>query len=192
MLSHALESFVATDADPITQALSKEAFSIVLAHLPASFGGNTGVRLRLHCASTMAGMAFTQAGLGICHALSHSLGGMFHLPHGRLNAILLPVVVEHNAQVAGQQYARLARSAGLAGSADTLAVRNLKTALIRLRRELGMPDTLVRAGIDQGQLQRYRREIAEAALQDPCCATNPRKVDLFLINRILDEVTGRV
>ena len=192
VLSHALESFVATGADGFTDALAKEAFCTALANLPASFGGKTQVRLRLHCASTMAGMAFTQAGLGLCHAISHSLGGMFHLPHGRLNAILLPAVVECNATAAGEKYARLARAAGLGGAADTVAVRNLKNALVRLRRELGLPDTLAHAGVDPRQVQRRQREIAEAALRDPCLATNPRKIDSFMIHRILEEVTGRV
>lgn len=192
VLSHALESFVATGADCFTDALAKDAFCTALANLPASYGGKTQVRLRMHCASTMAGMAFTQAGLGLCHAISHSLGGAFHLPHGRLNAILLPAVVECNAQVAVEKYARLARAAGLPGAADTVAVRNLKNALVRLRRELGLPDTLAHAGVDPRQVQRRQREIAEAALQDPCLATNPRKIDSFMIHGILEEVTGRV
>ena len=192
VLSHALEGFVATNADYFTDALAKEAFCTALANLPASFGGRTQVRLRMHCASTMAGLAFTQAGLGLCHAISHSLGGMFHLPHGRLNAILLPAVVECNAHTAGAKYAQLARAAGLTGTADTVAVRNLKNALVRLRRELGLPDTLAHAGVDPRQVQRRQREIVEAALEDPCLATNPRKIDSFMVHRILEEVTGRV
>ena len=68
------------------------------------------MRLKVHQAATMAGMAFTQAGLGLCHAMAHSLGGMFHVPHGQLNAVLLPSVVATNAHVATGKYAQLARA----------------------------------------------------------------------------------
>src|SRR5699024_5029912 len=104
--------------------------------------------LKVHLAATMAGMAFTHAGLGLCHAMAHSLGGLFHVPHGRLNAILLPSVIGCNAHVAGKKYAELARAAGMGGSADTIAVRNLKNGIVRLRRELNLPETLAQAGVD--------------------------------------------
>ena len=71
---------------------AQEAFRITYGSLPASFAGRQEVRLKLHMASCMAGVAFSQAGLGLCHAMAHSLGGRFHVPHGRLNAILLPAV----------------------------------------------------------------------------------------------------
>ena len=80
VLSHAVESFVATDAGAVTDALARDAFCCCYAALPASFAGRTGVRQQIHMAATMAGMAFTQAGLGLCHAMSHSLGGVFHVP----------------------------------------------------------------------------------------------------------------
>ena len=192
VLTHALEAFVARDASPITDALAKEAFCRVFADLPASFGGLTQVRLGIHAASTMAGMAFTQAGLGLCHAMAHSLGGKFHLPHGRLNAILLPAVIQRNAHAAMDKYARLARAAGLGGSADAIALRNLKNGLIRLRRELHLPQTLAQAGVDPRQVWREREALVTAALEDPCCATNPMPVEAFMVRDILEEVTGHV
>ena len=192
VLSHALEAYVATNAGAITDALARDAFCAAFGCLPSSFHGNLSVRGKIHVAATMAGMAFTQAGLGLCHAMAHSLGGVFHVPHGRLNAILLPAVVQRNANRAQSKYARLARSAGLGGSADTLAVRNLKNALIRLRRELKMPDTLVQAGIDPRQIRQNTSRIVEATLQDPCCVTNPIGVEDFMVRSILEEVTGRV
>ena len=139
----------------------------------------------------MAGMAFTQAGLGLCHAMAHSLGGMFHVAHGRLNAILLPSVIATNAHVAGAKYAELAREAGLGGSADTIAVRNLRNSLIRLRRELKLPETLAQAGVEPRQVWSSTGEIVQAVLEDPCCNTNPMQVEDFLVRRILEEVTGR-
>lgn len=192
VLCHALEAYVARDAGSVTDLYAREAFSSAYAALPASYAGNKSVRLKVHLAATMAGMAFTQAGLGLCHAMAHSLGGMFHVPHGRLNAILLPAVISCNAHVAGKKYAELARAAGMGGSADTIAVRNLKNGLIRLRRELNLPETLVQAGIDPSVLWRNVGEIVRTAMEDPCCKSNPMLVEDFLVRRILEEVTGRV
>ena len=192
VLSHALESYVATNAGTLSRLYAREAFSSAFGALPASFAGRKEVRLKVHLAATMAGIAFTESGLGLCHALSHSLGGMFHVPHGRLNAILLPAVVSCNSHAAGKKYAELARAAGLGGSADTVALRNLRNGLIRLRRELNLPETLAQAGIDPRMLWRNSAVIVEAALKDPCCATNPVTADAFLVRRILEEVAGRV
>lgn len=192
VLCHALEAYVARGAGTITDVYAREAFSSAYASLPASYAGNRAVRLKVHLAATMAGMAFSQAGLGLCHAMAHSLGGMFHVPHGRLNAILLPAIISCNAHVAGKKYAELARAAGMGGSADTIAVRNLKNGLIRLRRELNLPETLVQAGVDPRTLWRNAGDIVKAALADPCCESNPMVVEDFVVRRILEEVTGRV
>ena len=191
VLAHAVEAFVASNAGAVTDALAKDAFCACFATLPASFAGRQEVRLRLHQAATMAGMAFTQAGLGLCHALSHSLGGVFHVPHGRLNAILLPAVIVTNAHVAAGRYAVLARAAGLGGSADTVAVRNLRSALVRLRSDLKLPGTLQAAGIAPRELWENMERIVKATLEDPCSATNPLTVEDFMVRRILEEVTGR-
>ena len=192
VLCHALEAYVAQDASPLTDALAKDAFCTAFGALPASFAGQQQVRLGIHTASAMAGLAFTQAGLGLCHALSHSLGGRFHVPHGRLNAVLLPAVIGANAHAAGEKYARLARAAGLGGSADILAVRNLRNALVRLRSDLKLPGTLVGAGVDPRRLWREMDGIVQDALADPCCRTNPWKVEDFLVRKVLEEVAGRV
>ena len=192
VLAHALEAYVARGAGVITDALAQEAFRSAYGMLPASFAGRTEVRLKVHQAATMAGMSFSQAGLGLCHAMSHSLGGLFHVPHGRLNAILLPAVVGFNAHVAGGKYAKIARAAGIGGSADSLAVRNLRNSLVRLRRELKLPETLAQAGIAPRDIWAATGKIVEATLADPCCASNPMKVEDFVVRRILEEVTGRV
>ena len=192
VISHALEAYVAKGAGVFSDAMALEAFRGAYSALPASFAGRKDVRLKVHQAATMAGMAFTQAGLGLCHAMAHALGGVFHVPHGRLNAILLPSVVGCNAHVAGQKYARLAREAGFGGSADAVAVRNLKNALVRLRRELKLPETLAQAGIAPKDVWAASERIVEAALKDPCCGSNPLPVEKFLVQQILEEVTGRV
>ena len=190
VLSHAAEAFVATNADGISRALAGSAFATVFALLSASFRGETRVRGDVHLASTMAGMAFSQAGLGMCHALSHSMGGVFHLPHGRLNAILLPEVIACN-ESAAADYAKLARMAGLPGSADTICVRNLRNGLLRLRKELHLPATLQEAGIDRKQIRQHADAIIAAAMKDPCIQTNPGKADVQALRRVLEAVSGR-
>lgn len=189
ILAHAIESYVATGAGTISRALAADATRITLGLLPASYRGDVSVRQKIHEAATMAGMAFSQSGLGLCHAIAHALGGRFHLPHGRLNAILLPAVVEANAG-ANPHYAELARAAGLGGAAETVAVRNLKNALIRLRKELNLPASLAQGGISPREVRQSADTIIQAALQDPCCATNPVKPDGALVRRILQQVTG--
>lgn len=189
VLAHAAESYVATGAGAISRALAADAFAAAFARLPASYRGETAVRQRIHEAATMAGIAFSQSGLGLCHALSHALGGVFHLPHGRLNAILLPAVVEANA-AANPLYADLARGAGLGGAAETVAVRNLRNGLIRLRKELNLPATLSQGGISPRQVREKTENLVEAALRDPCSATNPVKPDGAMVRRILQQVTG--
>ena len=189
ILAHALESFVATGAGAISRALAADGVKAVFDYLPESYAGNTSVRLRVHQAATMAGIAFSQSGLGLCHAMSHALGGQFHIPHGRLNAILLPAVMEANS-AANSHYADLARGAGLGGAADTVAVRNLKNALIRLRKELNLPSTLSQAGIPPSRVRQATDTIVQAALSDPCCATNPVKPDEKTVRHILQQVTG--
>ena len=190
VLAHALEAFVGTNAGPITDALARDAFTTVFSSLYASFTGDLQSRKGIHMASTMAGMAFNRAGLGLCHSLSHALGARFHLPHGRLNAILLPAVVERNAAAVGEKYAALARFAGLGGSAQTMGVRNLKNGLIRLRQAVKLPGTLAQAGADPRQVRRLTEEIVKAVLADPCTRTNPLPVDGALVAEILEAVTG--
>ena len=192
VLSHAAESYVAKNSGAITQALAADAFCRAYHQLTASFTGNKQVRSSIHVAATMAGMAFSQAGLGLCHAMAHSIGGRFHIPHGRLNAILLPAVIMSNAGTAQAQYAQLARAAGLGGSADAIALRNLKNGLVRLRKELNLPATLAEAGVKPAEVRKAAPEIVEAALKDPCCDTNPSAADAITVRRILEEVTGRV
>lgn len=190
VLTHALEAYTAKNAGAITDALALSAFREAFSFLPASYSGDKAVRPRIHMASTMAGMAFSQAGLGLCHAIAHSLGGAFHIPHGRLNAIVLPAVVNCNAPAATDKYAALAQAIGLEGRAGTVGTRNLRSALIRLRRQLQLPSTLAEAGVSPSQVHQSRHQIIRAALADPCCATNPVPVTEEMLSHLLQEVTG--
>ena len=191
VLAHALEAYVALGSGAVTDCLAKEAFSAAFKMLPMSYVGVTDVRLKIHEASCLAGMAFTQAGLGICHALSHALGGVFHIPHGRLNAVLLPAVVGANSLYAGAKYAEIAKNAGVGGGAESILVRNLKNALVRLRKDLNLPETLQQAGADLKILKSRQGEIIQTALNDPCCKTNPAPVTENLLRQVLGEVAGR-
>lgn len=190
LISHALEASVATGASPLSDLFAGRALETALSQLQASYEGDQDARRNIHLAATMAGIAFSSAGLGLCHALSHALGGEFHLPHGRLNAIVLPAVVEANAAADRQMYAALARKLGLSAATDVLAVRSLKAALLRLRRNLRLPQTLAEAGVSPAIVAEKADDLVAAALADPCCKTNPVAPDEAMVRRILDEVTG--
>ena len=192
VLTHAVEGFTATGAGMITDLYAQEAFRVAYGCLPASFAGRQEVRLRMHMASCMAGLSFSRAGLGLCHAMSHSLGARFHVPHGRLNAILLPAVIGSNGACCQKKYAVLARAAGMSGSSDGVALRNLRSGLVRLRRELNLPATLAAAGVAPGRVWNALDDIVKAVLADPCCKTNPMPVEDFQVRRILEEVTGHI
>lgn len=185
VLSHCLEAVCAKGCTPFATALATEAFARVFAQLAASYRGDTTVRGDIHIAATMAGLAFDHAGLGLCHALSHALGGAFHTPHGRLNGILLPAVIEFNAETCVAPYRQLATRCGLLGATDTLTTKALVRALIQLRRQLQMPRTLKEASISPEALKPRLHQIAQSASQDPCCAANPRPATVQQLEQLL-------
>ena len=191
VLAHALEACCAKNSGSFSDSLARDAFRMAFAALPRSYAGDKSVRLTMHKAASMAGLAFSQAGLGLCHALAHALGGAVHVPHGRLNAILLPAVLECNAPAAQKKYASMARAAGFSASSDVMALRAMKNGLIQLRRALNLPETLAQAGVDTGQLRKQEQQIIEAALADPCCLTNPIKPEANMCRTILHQVMGR-
>lgn len=188
LLAHCIEALVAKDRTSFTDALAFQAARTVLEQLRASFRGDAAVRLRIHEAATMAGMAFDNAGLGVCHALAHAIGGVFHVPHGRLCAMLLPSVMEYNMEEGQAQYAALARLCGMAGATDRLAVRALICAIVRLRRELLLPQDLRQAGVEKALWEQEREKILAAALADPCCKTDPVSVTKDGLAQILKAV----
>lgn len=191
LISHALEAIVATNAGTFSDLLAMHSFDTAVKHLQASYGGDTSVRGEIHNAATMAGIAFSNAGLGLCHAISHSLGGEFHIPHGRLNAMLLPHVIEQNATVCCHRYASLARRLGLSSGSDIMALRALKSTLVRLRRNLQLPEDLAQAGISPELVRQKMDTLVSASLSDPCCTTNPLPPNETIVRQIITEVTGR-
>ena len=178
VLTHAAEAYVSPKATPFTDALAEKAFVMAYDNLPGAYRGDLERRGVLLYASCMAGMAFNAAGLGICHSLAHALGGRLHLPHGRLNAILLPHVIRFNAanKEAAQRYAKLAKLCGLAASP-----RALSGAMSRLLTGLKMPTTLT--ADDPGA-------IVAAAMADPCTATNPRVPTQADLENLLRGLNG--
>ena len=190
LISHAIEAWASSGAGMLSDAMALEALRSAFSLLHKSYAGDVSVRLALHTAATMAGIAFSSAGLGLCHAVAHALGGEFHIPHGRLNAVLLPAVMEIHAPVVGHRYSSLAKQLGFGTGSDTMAIRNLKNALIRLRRQLQLPEDLQQAGISPILLKEKTDALVNAALQDACCATNPVKVEEGTVRRLLDMVAG--
>ncbi len=188
LLSHCAEAAAATGASSASGALACAAFSSAYRLLERSYRGETAVRGEIHEASCMAGIAFNNAGLGACHALSHALGGRFHIAHGRLNAVLLPAVMARCAPVCAVAYSGLARAAGVAGSTDALRLRNLLSGLRRLRAQLRLPETLAQAGIDPGALDAAADDICRAALADRCMASSPVSFTASGLAAVLSEV----
>ena len=190
LISHALEAWVATGASAISDALALSALKTAFSLLAKSYGGDLTARLPMHMAATMAGIAFSSAGLGLCHAMAHALGGEFHIPHGRLNAILLPAVMEINSAAALHRYTSLAKQLGYSSGSDNMALRNLRNSLIRLRRQLGLPEDLQQAGIHPAQLQEKTDILVAATLSDACCQTNPVAVEDSMVRQVLQKVAG--
>ena len=160
VIAHCVEAIGGKNSTVFTNALAVSAYDSVMKLLPASFDGDKTVRGTIHYAATMAGIAFDRSGLGLCHGLSHALGGMFHIPHGKLNGILLPKVMAYNRSHAPYD---------LLGSNPIFDVT-------RLRKRLRLPQTLQDAGIKAQDILSHADTLCEAALSDPCTGTNPRPV----------------
>ena len=139
-------------------------------------------RARIQNASCLAGMAFTNSGLGINHSLAHALGARFHISHGRANALLLCAVIEYNADLGGkskscaaQKYAGLAARLQLPARTCREGVMNLLQAVRDLKGALKLPESIGAAGIDRQEFEAALSDMAEAALADRCTPTNPRQ-----------------
>ena len=200
VLTHSLETFVSTDASDFSDALAEKATSLVFRFLPIAYrnGKNMAARERMHNASCMAGMAFNSAGLGLCHGISHALGGKLHLPHGKLNAMILPHIIEYNALIEEngepsltvKKYQRLARVLRLPSDTPNEAVGELIEAVKNLNRELDIPETLKEAGADMGRYEMMFDDIVRDALADATTVNNPRSVSKQDVEQILVKLAG--
>ena len=191
-LVHAIEAYVSVMATDYTNGLCLEAIRIIFKYLPAAWAegaANPKAREKMAYASTMAGMAFANAFLGICHSMAHKLGSAFHVPHGLANALLISDVIRFNAveaptkqaafpqykyPLAIERYARIADYLGLGGKTPAQKVEKLIEAVEDLKKKIDIPANLKDAGVDEKAFMDTLDELSEMAFDDQCTGGNPR------------------
>lgn len=190
VLTHAIEAYVSNMANDYTDGLAIKAIQLVFEYLPKAYhnGSDELAREKVHNASTIAGMAFSNSFLGINHSLSHKLGAEFHLAHGRVNAILLPHVIRYNAKkptkfvafpkyeyfIADERYAEISQALGLPANTAEEGVESLIQAIVDLSKELEIPMSLKENGVNEKEFEAVVDELAELAFEDQCTTANPR------------------
>ncbi|MGG4340307.1 1-propanol dehydrogenase PduQ [Paenibacillus lautus] len=193
VLTHALEAYVSTQATDFTDALAEKAVQLVFAHLETLYHdpADAEARDRVQNASCMAGMAFTNAGLGIIHSMSHAFGGTFHIAHGRVNSLLLEAVMEYNANLGGkvidrvcERYARLASLLHLPARTAREGTVSLIQAIGKLKRSIGIEHGIRELGVDQDAFDEALARMAQTAIADRCTPTNPRQPTAEELERI--------
>lgn len=189
VLTHAIEAYVSVMASDYTDGLALHAIEMVFTYLEKSYNGDPLAREKMHNASCIAGMAFTNAFLGLNHSMAHKLGAECHIPHGRANAILLPYVIKYNATkptkfasfpkykeyVADERYAKIARRVGLC-SADT-PISEAVDCLVKAIRELmtvtERPLCIKDCGVSEAEFMSKVDELSYKAFEDQCTTANP-------------------
>lgn len=186
-LTHAVEAFVSNAHSPITDLHAIRAIELIAANVEAVAASplNLEAREKMMLGCLEAGLAFSNASLGAVHAMAHSLGGCFDLPHGECNAIILDHVLEYNFAAAGEKYRDIVKALGL--EAGTRSPKELKDAIVaeirRLRTEVGITRVLGEMGVHRTDVP----ELARNALHDPCILTNPRTTNQRDIEVIYEE-----
>lgn len=193
VLVHAIEAYVSTKATDFSDALAEKAIKLIFENLEILYKDpkNDYARDRVLNASCLAGMAFTNTGLGINHSLAHAFGATFHISHGRSNALLLNAVLEYNADLSGsaanstaERYAKLAGVLQLPSRTKREGAVNFMLAVKQLKKALGVENHFRALGIDQAQFTNELEHMAETAMLDRCTPSNPRhpsKEDLVQI-----------
>lgn len=193
VLTHALEAYVSTQAQDITDACAEKSIRLVWNHLITTVkdGNDRDARMHMHHASCLAGIAFNKASLGICHSLAHAFGGRFHIPHGRSNAMLLPHIISYNAGLstgckinALNRYAEIAKMLGFWGSSNISSVLLLIQKIKTMNKQIGIPQFISDLDIDQEAFVAAVPEMAKAAMEDRCTATNPITPDAAALQSI--------
>ncbi|MDP4155762.1 MAG: bifunctional acetaldehyde-CoA/alcohol dehydrogenase, partial [Bacillota bacterium] len=190
VLTHAIEAYVSCMANDFTDGLAMKAIQLVFEYLPTAYrnGSDELAREKMHNASTIAGMAFANAFLGINHSLAHKLGSEYHIAHGRANTILLPHVIRYNATkpkkftafpkykqfIADIRYAEIARMLGLPARTTEEGVESLVQAIINLAKELNIPMSLESNGVEKSVFESTVDNLAERAFEDQCTTANPK------------------
>ena len=208
VLTHALEAYVSVMASDYTDGLAEKAVELVFKYLKEAYehGDNKIAREKMHNASTIAGMAFTNAFLGVCHSMAHKIGAEFHLPHGRINAILLPYVVRYNSSkptkfvswpkyeyfIADRKYSEMAKKMGFKADTVEEGVNSLIEEIKKLNEELNIPKSFKEAGISEDEFLAKVDILADRAFEDQCTTANPRVPLVSEIKQILlDSYYGR-
>ena len=181
-LTHAIEAYVSTLHSPFTDPLALKAIEIVFGYLPASYKGDQAAREQMHYGQCMAGMAFSNALLGIVHSMAHKTGAAFstgHIPHGCANAIYLPYVIKYNAKdkAALTRYAEIARFVGIPGETEEELMLALCKKIDEYNVDLGIPKTLKEFGVKEDEFKEKIAKISELAIGDACTGSNPRTID---------------
>lgn len=193
VLTHVLEAYVSTEANDITDALCEKVVPMVFKYLPKAYhnGNDVEAREKMHLASCLAGMAFNIASLGINHAIAHSIGGQLHIAHGRINAVLLPGVVNYNAQDknATEKYTRLANLLESYEVSHRSGVQVLIRRIKQLQKQLDIPTNLVACGVTETDIEQAATSIAQGALNDQCLVTNPIQPTAADILMIIKEIS---
>lgn len=202
VLTHATEAYVSTVANDYTDGLALQAIKLVFENLEKSVKeADWESREKMHNASTMAGMAFANAFLGISHSMAHKLGGRFHTVHGRTNAILLPYVIRYNGTRpaktatwpkynyyrADEKYQDIAKMLGLPASTPEEGVASYAQAVYELGERLGIKMNLKDQGVDEKELKEHSRELALLAYEDQCTPANPRLAMVDHMQEIIED-----
>jgi alcohol dehydrogenase class IV len=199
VLTHAIEAFVSTKANDFSDALAEKAIRLVNQYLLRAFrkGDDIEARNGMHNASCLAGMAFNAVSLGINHSIAHNIGGRFHVPHGRTNAILLPYVIEYNAGIHGYsdetvsesavRYSKIAGLLGLPNGKPAIGVRSLINYIKKLQKKMNMPTRLSECKVTPEAFAEGKAAVSEGALADACTITNPRVPTARDVIEILDK-----
>lgn len=176
-LTHAFEAYASKVSNPITDCLAIKAITMISENLERAYDGDPNAMSEVHLAQCMAGMAFSNALLGISHSLAHKTGATFGISHGMCNAILLPNVVEFNRKTAERKYADIASAMGYDEGTDKQKVNKLVRKLKKLNTSLNLPNSYKEAGVSEDIYLKNSDNIVENALIDPCTASNPRSIN---------------
>lgn len=187
-LTHAIEAYVSNARNPITDALAMKSIEMIYATLVDSFNGNEQARKDMHIAQNLAGMAFSNAILGIVHSMSHKTGKIFNIPHGLANAIYLSAAIQFNAKTAKDAYADIARRLGLEGNTEDELVESLVNVVKQFRKDMGMANSLKEFGLPEDVFNENLQSIAETAVADPCTGTNPRNISVEEMKELFKAV----
>lgn len=175
-LTHAIEAYVATLHTAFTDPLALEAIELIYTDLLKSYDGDKTAKESIHYAQCLAGMAFSNALLGITHSMAHKTGAVFDIPHGCANAIYLPYVIQFNKKTAMSRYAKIAKRVGLQGDTDEQLVTALEKSIQELNKKMDIPLTLKEYGIDEELFKTKLELISERAISDACTGANPRTI----------------